>query len=414
MVPTSAFLLHRFSTKHLYIGAMAFFLAGTVIAAGAGSFPLLLTGRMVQAIGTGLLAPIMINTALAIYPREKHGLVMGICTCVILVGPSVSPIVAGVVLQYFSWRTLFIMLLPFTLLCIAAAARVMGSALELTHPRLDGPSVLGSSLGFALLVGGMSSIGSGLPGAATILLFAAGLLSLWLFGRRQLRLQQPMLDIRAFQKPYFSLGAVLVLTIQMDQFSLNILLPLLFEEGQGLSSLSSALLLLPAVLICSVMTVAAGKLYDQVGGKVLIPLGLLVMTVGLALLGQVQPGTALNQVALLNTLIYFGISLAWSPNQSNALRQLPGRRQADGVAILNTLIQLGSAIGTPLFVGLLSSGQSRYLKNSAEQSAAATVAGLYAGFRLSVRVGAAIIAAALLLSLALWREKAGKPQPAVL
>ncbi len=341
MVPSSAFLLHRFSTKHLYIGAMAFFLAGTAIAAGAGNFPLLLTGRMVQAIGTGLLAPIMINTALAIYPREKHGLVMGICTCVILVGPSVGPIVAGVVLQYFSWRALFIMLLPFTLLCMAGAARVMGCTIELTQPQLDVRSVLGSSLGFALLVGGMSSIGSGLPGGVTLLLFAAGLLSLALFGRRQLRLQVPMLDIRTFQKPYFSLGAILVMTIQMVQFSLNILLPLLFEEGQGLSSLSSALLLLPAVLVCSVMTVVAGRFYDQVGGKVLIPLGLLVMTVGLALLGQIQPGTSLSHIAALNTLVYFGISLAWSPNQSNALRQLPGFRQADGVAILNTLIQLG-------------------------------------------------------------------------
>lgn len=403
MVPASAFLLHTFTTRQIYAGAMGFFLAGTVLAAAAGSFPVLLAARMIQAVGTGLLAPIMINTALAIYPREKHGFVMGICTCVVLVGPSVGPIVSGVVLQFFTWRALFIMLIPLAALCIVGGLIVMGSTIEITKPKIDALSIALSSVGFALLVYGMSILGSDAGTWLTALVFAVGVAALALFTRRQLRLPQPMLDIRAFKKLYFTLGAVLVIVMQMVQFSLNIILPMLFEGGQGLSSLMSAVLLFPAVLVCSIMTIVSGKLYDRIGGKTLIPLGLLVMCVFLMLLSRMPSSAPAAWFAVINTLIYFGIALAWSPDQSNALRQLPPEGQTDGVAIINTFIQLGSALGTPLFVGLMSAGQARYLAENGT-GAGAQVEALYSGFRHSILIAAIIIAAAFLISLTLRRE----------
>ncbi len=405
MVPTSAFLLHTFTTKQIYTGAMGFFLAGTVIASLSGSFPVLLSGRMVQAVGTGLLAPIMINTALAIYPREKQGVVMGICTCVILVGPSAGPIVSGLVLQFFSWRALFIILIPLAAICVIGGLLAMGSTIEITKPKIDARSIFLSSSGFALIVYGMSTVGSGVGALVSVLIFAAGIAALGWFAVRQLKLPQPMLDMGAFKKPYFTLGAILVIVMQMVQFSLNILLPMLFEGGRGMSSLTSALTLLPAVLVCSVMTVVSGKLYDRIGGKVLIPTGLIIMCVSLIAMSRVQPSTPVAVIACVNTLIYFGISLAWSPDQSNALRQLPAELQADGVAIVNTFIQLGSALGTPLFVGLMSAGRARCLSSAAAADSSVQINALYAGFSSSVTVAAAIIAAAFIFSLTLIKDK---------
>lgn len=403
MVPTSAFLLHTFTTRYIYASAMGFFLVGTILAAVAGNFPVLLISRMIQAVGTGLLAPIMINTALAIYPREKHGFVMGICTCVVLVGPSAGPIVSGLVLQFFSWRALFIMLIPLAALCIIGGLIVMGSTIEITKPKIDVLSVVLSSVGFAFLVYGMSIIGSDVDTFITLLFFAVGIAALALFAMRQLRLPQPMLDIRAFKKPYFTLGASLVIVMQMVQFSLNIILPMLLEGGQGLSSLMSALVLFPAVLVCSFMTIVSGKLYDRIGGKTLIPLGLLVMCIFLIVMSRMQVSTPVVMIAIVNTLIYFGISLSWSPDQSNALRQLPPEGQTDGVAIVNTFIQLGSALGTPLFVGLMSAGQTRYLAVNGT-NAGAQVQALYSGFQYSMMAAAIIIAVAFLFSLTLRKE----------
>ncbi len=403
MVPISAFLIRTFTTKQLHLGAMALFLAGTVVAFLAPSFPTLLAGRMLQAVGTGLLAPIMINTALSIYPRERQGFVMGICTCVILVGPSVGPIVSGVVLQFVDWRALFALLLPLIIVCMAGGATLLGTAIPLTKPHIDLWSIVLSTVGFAALVYAMSIVNSSEWWLAA-LLFAVGALAIGGFCKRQLSLPQPMLNVRVFAKPSFAVGALLVVAIQMVQFSMNIVLPLLFENGLGLSSLQAALLLLPAVVICSVMTVIAGRLFDRIGGKTLIPLGLLVMLVFLIALIWQRPSTPVVVIMLLNVGIYFGISLTWSPNQSNALAELSPKDQTDGVSIINTLIQLGSALGTPLFVGVMSAGESSYLsshlsKTSLVHTSELTTAAFYAGFSRAMLVGSILIALTLLASM---------------
>lgn len=405
MVPISAFLIHTFTTRQLYLGAMGLFLAGTVLAVFSSAFLVLLIARMLQATGTGLLAPIMIDTALAIHPREKHGYVMGICTCVILVGPSVGPIVSGIVLQFFYWRALFVLLIPLIAVCMIGGAICLKSAVEITKPKIDILSIFLSTAGFALLVYGMSVIGSDFSMIATISIFAMGVLALVFFCKRQLALEEPMLDIRAFTKPFFALGAVLVIVIQMVQFSMNIVLPMLFENGLKLSSLQAALILLPAVLICSAMTTVSGRLYDRAGGKTLIPLGILLMCVFLFALSGIRPSTSVIMLALLNTGVYFGISLAWSPVQSNALRQLPMESQAHGVAIINTFIQLGSALGTPLFVGLMTAGENAFLSNAGRPypSGIRTQA-LYSGFSRSITVAAFLIVIAFLASLTLRIE----------
>lgn len=215
-----------------------------------------------------------------------------------------------------------------------------------------------------------------------------------------------MLDIRAFTQPYFALGAVLVIVIQMVQFSMNIVLPMLFENGLKLSSLQAALILLPAVLVCSAMTTISGRLYDRAGGKTLIPLGSLLMCVFLFVLSRVHSSTSIIIIALLNMGVYFGISLAWSPVQSNALRQLPISSQAHGMAIINTFIQLGSALGTPLFIGLMTAGENAYLANaSLPHTSAIRTQALYRGFSHSVTVASILIAIALLASLSLKVEK---------
>lgn len=407
-VPTSAFLIHTFTTKRLYLGAMTLFLTGTVLAVFSTSFPMLLFARMVQATGTGILAPIMINTALAINPREKHGFVMGICTCIILVGPSLGPIVSGTLLQFFNWKSLFIILIPMIIICMIGGALYLKSAIDLTKPKIDYLSVLLSIIGFAGIVYGISIIGSNSNMLNIILIFTVGIIALILFSKRQLSLQQPMLDIRVFKHPYFTLGAILVIVIQMVQFSMNMVLPMLLENGLKLSSLMSALVLFPAVLVCSIMTTISGKIYDKVGGKTLIPLGILIMCIFLEILSRIQPSTSIITIAILNIFLYFGISLAWSPNQSNALNQIPMRNQADGVAILNTFIQLGAAFGTPLFIGLMSAGQKGYLNNIGNlNDPKSQVQALYSGFSYSITVAAMIIAIVFILSLSL-RHKTKK------
>ncbi|MBP2652087.1 MAG: putative efflux pump [Firmicutes bacterium] len=408
-VSISAFLLHTFTTKQLYLGAMTLLLLGTVLAVFSNSFPVLLLARMVQATGTGLLIPIMINTVLIINPREKHGFVMGICTCVIILGPTLGPIVSGALLQFFNWQALFILLVPLILICMAGGALFLKNVFEITKPKIDYLSVLLSIIGLTSIIYGISVLGSNLSTLNILLIFTLGIIALILFSTRQLTLEHPLLDIRAFKHPYFALGAILVIVMQMVQFSMNMLLPMLLQEGLNVTSFISAMVLFPASIVSSLMNTISGKIYDKFGGKTLIPLGLLITCGFLALLSRIQPATSIITIAILNCFIYLGISLAWSPAQTNALKQLSMKAQADGVAILNLFIQIGAAIGTPLFIGLMAAGQNNYLYNLPNTNNLENqIPALYSGFNYSLLIATGIIAIAFLLSLSFRRKT--KPQ----
>ncbi len=405
MVPATAFLLRTFTTRQLYVGAMSFFLIGTLFAAISSTFQILLAARMVQAVGTGLLVPIMVNTVLCINPPERYGFAMSLCTSAILVGPSLGPIVAGIVLQFFTWRALFFLLIPLIIFCIIGGSIFLHTSMEITRPRIDVFSIILSSIGFAFIVYGMSILQTSTSLALTIIIFIVGIASLLLFGKRQLHLKEPMLDITVFRKPFFSIGAILVITIQMVQFSMNVILPMLLQSGLNCTSFTSALVLLPAAVICCIMTLISGKIYDSFGGKIIIPLGLVIMLFALFALSRIQPSTSLAGITFLNIFVFFGISLAWSSNQSNALRQLPPNSQVHGVAIINTFIQIGAALGTPLFIGLMDAGQAKYLKQAgATYSSTIPVEALYAGFQYSITAATVIIAITFLLSLSFHLE----------
>jgi DHA2 family lincomycin resistance protein-like MFS transporter len=403
MVPISAFLIYTFTTKKLYLGAMGIFGLGTLAAVFSPDFMVLVLARMIQALGTGLLAPIMIDTALASYPREQHGYIMGICTCVILIGPAAGPIISGLVLQFFTWRALFVLLLPFILFCIGGGMIYLKNVIPCSKPKIDRISIMLSTTGFSFLVYGISIVSSDCNWRDILIIFSIGIVSIIFFCKRQLGLREPMLNITAFRKTYFSVCALLVIVVQMVQFSINIVLPLLLEKGMQLTSLQAALTLFPAVLVCSAVTPISGRLYDHIGGKKIIPAGILIMGFGLLVLARIQISSSVLLIALFNMIIYLGIALAWSPMQSHALKQLSLSKQAHGVAIINTFIQLGSALGTPLFVGLMDAGERKYIAQYAGKltDSSLYIHALYSGFHYSISNAAILIGIAFLFSLLL-------------
>ncbi|MFT8461319.1 MAG: MFS transporter [Liquorilactobacillus ghanensis] len=394
MVPLSSFLLRSFSIKKLYLGAMTVFLIGTLICFTAGDFSILLTGRMIQALGTGLLAPIMMAAAVAQAPLNKQGFVMAICTSIILVGPSFGPIFSGIILQLTSWRFLFLLLAILIVLCLIGGWLWLGSPLELTNPPIDFWSIGLIVVGLSSLVYGISIIDSHSSWIIKIGLIFIGLCILAVFYQRQLKLASPLLNIRILRQPKFLAAAILVILMQMVQFSMNVLLPLVLEGGRQLSPLAAALFLFPAAIICALVTVGAGRIYDLHGGKWLILGGLLLMLLSSCWQTTTGLKTPVIVIGILNCLLYFGIGLAWSPNQSVALGSLNRTEQTDGIAIINTFIQLGSALGTPTFIGLLSIGE----KTSANQYLS-TQQALFNGFSLAMKGAVVIILICLFLAL---------------
>ncbi|BCN31776.1 DHA2 family efflux MFS transporter permease subunit [Anaeromicropila herbilytica] len=370
LVPITAFLIQSFGTKQLYLCAMTLLLLGTISAACSGSFVMLLLSRMLQASGTGMMIPIMMNTVLLVTPHEKHGSAMGICGCAISLGPALGPTVSGIILQFFSWHALFIILIPIILLAMILGNTFLVNVGELTKPKIDILSIILSSIGFAGVIYGISSISGSDNMKRVAVIFAIGVISLVIFGIRQITLKEPMLDIRTFKYPIFSVGVVLVMISMMTMFTMNVMLPMYFEGALKTTSFIAAMALLPAALANGFVTPIGGKIYDKFGIKNLVLVGFIIILAAMYLLSHSDNHTSLIQVIILYVMVCIGVGLTMSPCQTSSLNQLPKEYYPHGVAILNTLQQISAAIGSSLFISIMSASQLRALKTSASESVA--------------------------------------------
>lgn len=155
VIPVSALMLQWFTTRQLFLGVMVTFTIGTIICAIAPSFPVLLVGRLIQAVGTGLLMPIIFNVFLLLYPPEKRGKVMGIVGLTFTFAPAIGPTLSGVIVEYLGWRYLFIIVIPFAIFSIVFAFKYLTNVSEVTKPKIDFLSLLFQRLGLEQLFTGL-------------------------------------------------------------------------------------------------------------------------------------------------------------------------------------------------------------------------------------------------------------------
>ncbi|MCQ6561402.1 DHA2 family efflux MFS transporter permease subunit [Paenibacillus mendelii] len=368
LVPVSGLLLQWFTTRQLFIASLSFSIVGTLVAAMAPSFEVLLIARVFQAAGTGLLLPLMFNTILIIFPPDKRGAAMGIIGLVIMFAPAIGPTIAGLLIEHLTWHWIFWLSLPFLLLALVFGILFMQNVSTLTKPRIDMLSILLSTVGFGGIVFGFSKAGEGTEGWGNPIVIAAiaiGLISLLIFSLRQLRMKQPMMNLRVFKYPMFVIGLLMVFFCMMIILSSMLILPLYLQNGMGLSAFTAGLLLLPGGILNGFMSPLMGSLFDKYGPRWLVIPGLVLVAAALWFLSGITTASTLALIISLHSCMMVGISMVWMPAQTNGLNQLPPDLYPDGTAVMNTLQQVAGAIGTAVAVSILSNGMSDYLGSSA-------------------------------------------------
>lgn len=369
LVPISGLLLQWFTTRQLFVASLIFSIIGTLVAALAPTFEVLLTARVLQAAGTGLLLPLMFNTILIIFPAEKRGAAMGIIGLVIMFAPAVGPTFAGLMIEHLSWHWIFWVSLPFLVLALLCGALYMQNVSTITKPRIDLLSILLSTVGFGGIVFGFSKAGEGTEGWGSTLVIASlaiGVASLILFSWRQLTMNQPMMNLRVFKYPMFVVGLLMVFICMMIILSSMLVLPLYLQKGLALSAFSAGLVMLPGGILNGIMSPLMGALFDKYGPRWLVIPGLTLVGVVLWFLTGVTTASTLSLIIVLHSCLMLGISMIMMPAQTNGLNQLPQRLYPDGTAIMNTLQQVAGAIGTAVAVSILSKGTDAYLSTSAD------------------------------------------------
>ncbi|MCT1886991.1 DHA2 family efflux MFS transporter permease subunit [Dietzia cinnamea] len=361
VIPFTGWLLVRLPLRIVFVIAMSTFTGGTLFASLAVVFPMLVAGRVVQAVGTAIMIPLLMTTVLNVVPADRRGRTMGVISIVIAVAPAIGPTVGGLVLEVLSWRWMFWSVLPIGIVALVAGAVLIRNVTEPRPIPLDVLSGVLSAIGFAGLIFGLSSIGEAASGNALIspwIPVGIGAVALAVFVWRQLALKDfALLDVRAFRFSTFTVSLVLMLVSMMSLFGTLILLPMYMQQVLGTSTLNSGLALLPGGLIMGVLGWFVGRAFDRIGPRPLIIPGSILASAGLwGMFTTFSDDSSLALVMTWHIVLSVGLAFLFSPLMTSALGSLPPHLYSHGSALLNTLQQVAAAAGTALFITVMTVG----------------------------------------------------------
>src|ERR1700733_8202854 len=359
VVPVTGFLLQRMNTRPIYVLAMSLFTLGTLVAALAPNLEVLILARVIQASGTAIMVPLLMTTVMTLAPPETRGKTMGFISTVISVAPAIGPTISGVILNYFSWRWMFVLVLPISLGALALGARRIMNVTTPNRAGIDGISVVLSALAFGGVVYGLSNIGVAAPpgGLSAGIISAAGTVCLCLFILRRIHLQKtgyPLLDLPTFESRNFTVSVLLMASMMMALFGTVILLPIYLQNVLGLSTLQTGLLLLPGGLLMGLLGPHVGRLYDKVGPIRLLVPGVVVVSSVLWAMTLLSPTTRVGYILAGHVVMSVGFACLFTPLFTVSLSPGNPSLYSHGSAVIGTIQQVAGAAGVALFVALMS------------------------------------------------------------
>ncbi|WP_300561452.1 MDR family MFS transporter [Companilactobacillus sp.] len=354
MIPTSAFLMKKFSFKNLFLTFSTIFFIGSLIGTVANQYLILIAGRMIQAVGAGVMIPLVNVIAMRAADAKHRGSVMGIIGVVFNFSPIVGPTVSGFILDSLSWRYLFSLTMPFTLISIILAIIFMPKVKHETELTFNVKGLITASFGLLCLLWAFSNIGEYNVISFNIGgLFILGLFFGWLFLKTQGHSKNPFINLKVFEHSQFNIANILNMILMVTMYGNTILLPILVQNVMHKSALISGLVLFPGALVTFIMSPISGKLFDKYPVKNLVLIGITIDCIGTFLQVLINKDTSIWTVTLGQTIRQFGLVLVLIPIQTQALSYLPAELIPDGVALYNTLRQVAASFGTALLIAII-------------------------------------------------------------
>jgi DHA2 family lincomycin resistance protein-like MFS transporter len=326
---------------------------------------------------------------------------MGNISIVISVAPAIGPTISGLILQFLPWRFMFVLVLPIALAALVYGSRRLVNIGEPGYQKLDGLSVALSVPAFGGIVYGLSQLGQGSSGSGMALAFVGvGVVCLLLFGWRQRRLTRqessPLLDLRAFTYPMFSLSVALLCLAMLALFGVVILLPIYLQTVHGVASLTTGLMLLPGGLLMGLLGPTVGKIFDRYGPRALSVLGATLLSFTMWRFSQIDPQTPIWLLVVLHVTMSVGLACLFTPAFTTGLNPLPPYLYSHGSAILTTLQQVAGAAGTAMLIAIMSARTASLAASGVPQLTALN-GGIAAAFGVAALISLAAIVAAFFM-----------------
>ncbi|HHX0123274.1 TPA: DHA2 family efflux MFS transporter permease subunit [Staphylococcus aureus] len=368
LIPITAYLFNKYSYRKLFLVALVLFTIGSLICAISMNFPIVMVGRVLQAIGAGVLMPLGSIVIITIYPPEKRGAAMGTMGIAMILAPAIGPTLSGYIVQNYHWNVMFYGMFIIGIIAILVGFVWFKLYQYTTNPKADIPGIIFSTIGFGALLYGFSEAGNKGWGSVEIeTMFAIGIIFIILFVIRELRMKAPMLNLEVLKFPTFTLTTIINMVVMLSLYGGMILLPIYLQNLRGFSALDSGLLLLPGSLIMGLLGPFAGKLLDTIGLKPLAIFGIAVMTYATWELTKLNMDTPYMTIMGIYVLRSFGMAFIMMPMVTAAINALPGRLASHGNAFLNTMRQLAGSIGTAILVTVMTTQTTQHLSAFGEE-----------------------------------------------
>ncbi len=402
VIPITGFLLQRLNTRPVFVTAMSLFSLGTLIAALAPGFGVLLIARIVQASGTAIMFPLLLTTVMTLVAPAFRGRMMGNISIVISVAPAIGPTISGLVLTMLDWRWMFIIILPIALTVLAVGGTLMKNVTTPSRTAIDVVSVVLSAVGFGGFVYGLSSLTTRFGWASV----TVGAITLVIFGLRQRMLQRTdraLLDLRTFKSRTFTVSIIMMTISMMSLFGTLILLPIYTQTVLGLPSITVGLILLPGGLIMGLLAPSVGRVYDRIGPTLMLVSGATIVSAVFWGLTMVGSSTSMWWVLTAHVTLSIGLALLFTPLFTASLGAVPPHLYSHGSAIVGTIQQVAAAAGTALFVTVMAA-----VAVGASASGGSDVEATASGIRTAFLCGAIISVFAIPAAFFIRREPAGE------
>ncbi|EFU23496.1 putative transport protein [Staphylococcus aureus subsp. aureus CGS00] len=409
MIPLTAYLMDRIKTRPLYLAAMGTFLVGSIVAAMAPNFGVLMLARVIQAMGgAGVLMPLMQFTLFTLFSKEHRGFAMGLAGLVIQFAPAIGPTVTGLIIDQASWRVPFIIIVGIALVAFIFGLISISSYNEVKYTKLDKRSVMYSTIGFGLMLYAFSSAGDlGFTSPVVIGAMIISSIIIYLFIRRQFNISNALLNLSVFKNRTFALCTISSMIIMMSMVGPALLIPLYVQNSLALSALLFGLVIMPGAIINGIMSVFTGKFYDKYGPRPLIYTGFTILTITTIMLCFLHTDTSYTYLIVVYAIRMFSVSLLMMPINTTGINSLKNEEISHGTAIMNFGRVMAGSLGTALMVTLMSFGAKIFSSTSPSHLTATEIKqqSIAIGVDISFAFVAVLVMAAYVIALFIREPK---------
>lgn len=346
IVPTSGWLGDYFGYKKLYILSLMVFTFGSALCAVAWSVGSLSVFRIIQALGGGMIMPTTMAMVYRIVPREKIGTAMGIFGLTMLIAPAIGPTLGGYLVEYVSWHWIFSINIPIGIIGILLAGISIPEFKKIEAGKFDYIGSITVSIALFCLLFALSEGDSwGWSSYITVMCFYISSVFLFIFIYWELNTEEPLLDLRLFKLGIFTIGNIMIVILNIALFAGVYFLPLFLQVIRGLGAFETGLLMLPPAIVTALVMPISGRLYDLIGPKVLVSMGILLLAFSTYLFTNINICTDLNIIIIWNMVRSVGIGLTMMPVQTALMSVVPNDKIGRASSITNIISRVASSLG---------------------------------------------------------------------